>query len=64
MWNGQIDAIIEELFILVVPTSQAKYDADKEEKLQLESKRAEILRVEKQKLLSDTQSKLINEQSS
>ncbi|KAL7290198.1 hypothetical protein TKK_0015907 [Trichogramma kaykai] len=54
MWNGQIDAVIEELFILVVPTSQVAYDAEKEAKAQLEAKRAEIARVEKSKALADT----------
>ncbi|XP_017891074.1 vacuolar protein sorting-associated protein 13 isoform X2 [Ceratina calcarata] len=56
MWNGQIDAIIEELFILVVPTSQVAYDAEKEARMQLETKRAELARVEKRKLLEDTKS--------
>ncbi|XP_031777535.1 vacuolar protein sorting-associated protein 13 isoform X3 [Nasonia vitripennis] len=53
MWNGQIDAIVEELFVLVVPTSQVKYDAEKEAKAQLEAKHAEIARVEKNKQLAD-----------
>ncbi|XP_058806498.1 intermembrane lipid transfer protein Vps13 isoform X2 [Phymastichus coffea] len=53
MWNGQIDAIVEDLFILIVPTSQSKYDPEKEEKAQLEAKRAEIARVEKSKQLAD-----------
>lgn len=54
MWNGQIDSIVEELFVLVVPTSQIAYDAEKEEKMQLEAKRAELTRVEKKKQLADT----------
>ena len=54
MWNGQIDAIIEELFILVVPTNQVQYDADKESKAELDAKRAELARVEKNKQLADT----------
>ncbi|XP_066591225.1 intermembrane lipid transfer protein Vps13 isoform X2 [Prorops nasuta] len=56
MWNGQIDAIIEELFILIVPTSQVQYDPEKEEKMQLEAKRAELARVEKNKQLADIKS--------
>ncbi|XP_015584675.1 vacuolar protein sorting-associated protein 13 isoform X2 [Cephus cinctus] len=56
IWNGQIDAIIEELFILIVPTSQAKYDAEKEAKAQLAAKRAELARVEKNKQLADIKS--------
>ena len=56
MWNGQIDAIVEELFVLVVPSSQIAYDAEKEAKAQLEAKRAEIARVEKSKALADMKS--------
>ncbi|XP_076294775.1 vacuolar protein sorting 13C isoform X2 [Lasioglossum baleicum] len=56
MWNGQIDAIVEELFLLIVPTSQVAYDAEKESKVQLEAKRAELARVEKTKQLADTKS--------
>ncbi|XP_020292498.1 vacuolar protein sorting-associated protein 13C isoform X2 [Pseudomyrmex gracilis] len=52
MWNGQIDAIVEELFILVVPTSQISYNEEKESKAQLEAKRAELERVEKRKQLA------------
>ncbi|XP_076625592.1 vacuolar protein sorting 13C isoform X3 [Colletes latitarsis] len=54
MWNGQIDAIVEELFLLIVPTSQIVYDAEKEAKVQLDAKRAELARVEKTKQLADT----------
>lgn len=57
MWNGQIDAIIEELFVLIVPTSQVAYDAEKEAKVQLEVKRAELDRIEKRKQLADTKCK-------
>ncbi|XP_018341629.1 PREDICTED: vacuolar protein sorting-associated protein 13C isoform X1 [Trachymyrmex septentrionalis] len=56
MWNGQIDAIVEELFILVVPTSQVSYNEDKETKVQLEAKRAELARVEKRKQLAEIKS--------
>lgn len=57
MWNGQIDAIVEELFILVVPTSQIRYNEEKETKAQLEAKRAELERVEKRKQLADIKCK-------
>lgn len=60
MWNGQIDAIIEDLSILIVPTSQVKYDPEKEAKAQLEAKRAEIARVEKNKQLADIKGCSIN----
>ncbi|XP_020707369.2 intermembrane lipid transfer protein Vps13 isoform X2 [Athalia rosae] len=53
MWNGQVDAIIEELYLLVVPCSQTQYDAEKEAKAELEAKQAEIARVEKSKQQAD-----------
>lgn len=53
MWNGQIDAVVEELFVLIVPSSQVAYDAEKEAKIQLEAKRTELARVEKKKQLAD-----------
>ncbi|XP_025156986.1 vacuolar protein sorting-associated protein 13 isoform X2 [Harpegnathos saltator] len=56
MWNGQIDAIVEELFVLIVPTSQVAYNEDKEIKAQLDAKRAELVRVEKRKQLADLKS--------
>lgn len=49
MWNGQIDAIVEELYLLIVPSNQIAYDAEKEEKIQLEAKRAALARIEKKK---------------
>jgi vacuolar protein sorting-associated protein 13A/C len=57
MWNGQIDAIVEELFVLIVPSSQVQYDAEKEAKLQLEGKRTELARIERNKQLADMKSK-------
>ncbi|XP_011301984.1 vacuolar protein sorting-associated protein 13C isoform X2 [Fopius arisanus] len=53
MWNGQIDAIIEELFILIVPSSQVKYDPEKEAKAELDAKRTELARIERSKQLAD-----------
>ncbi|XP_053594598.1 intermembrane lipid transfer protein Vps13 isoform X2 [Microplitis demolitor] len=57
IWNGQIDCIIEELYLLIVPASQVKYDSEKEVKASLEAKRAELARIEKNKQLLE-QSKL------
>lgn len=59
MWNGQIDAIVEELFILIVPASQVAYNEEKESKAQLEAKRAELVRVEKRKQLEDLKCKFL-----
>jgi len=57
MWNGQIDAIVEELFILIVPTSQVSYNEEKETKAQLETKRTELAMIEKRKQLADLKCK-------
>ncbi|XP_074114843.1 vacuolar protein sorting 13C isoform X2 [Cotesia typhae] len=51
IWNGQIDCIIEELYLLIVPSSQVKYDPEKEAKYSLDAKRAEFARIEKNKQL-------------
>lgn len=56
MWNGQVDAIVEELYLLVVPCSQTQYDAAKEEKALLEAKQAEIARIEKSKREAEVKS--------
>jgi len=52
IWNAQIDVIIEELFILVVPLTQVVYDEEKELKVQLDIKRKEFRRIEKMKRLA------------
>lgn len=57
IWNAQVDAIVEELFVLVVPSSQVVYDPEKEAKQQLEAKRAELARIEKSKQLAETKRK-------
>ncbi|XP_047359322.1 vacuolar protein sorting-associated protein 13 isoform X3 [Vespa velutina] len=54
IWNAQVDAIVEELFVLIVPSSQVVYDPEKEAKQQLEAKRAELARIEKNKQLAET----------
>nr|XP_050858456.1 intermembrane lipid transfer protein Vps13 isoform X2 [Vespula vulgaris] len=54
IWNAQVDAIVEELFVLVVPSSQVVYDPEKEAKQQLEAKKAELARIEKSKQLAET----------
>ncbi|CAG5075993.1 Similar to Vps13: Vacuolar protein sorting-associated protein 13 (Drosophila melanogaster) [Cotesia congregata] len=51
IWNGQIDCIIEELYLLIVPSSQVKYDPEKEAKYSLDAKHAELARIEKNKQL-------------
>ncbi|KAK0157380.1 hypothetical protein PV328_011128 [Microctonus aethiopoides] len=53
MWNGQIDATVEELFVLIVPSCQVHYDPEKEAKSTLEAKRAELARIEKNKQLAN-----------
>jgi len=59
MWNAQIDIIIEELFILMVPVTQVAYNEEKETKAQLEVKRKELLKIEQRKQLVDGKRKIL-----
>lgn len=44
-----MEATIERLFLIVNPSAEVKYDADKEEKMALSAKQAELRRVEEAK---------------
>lgn len=46
LYGSSVEATIEDLYLLVVPNNEVKYDAEKEEKLAFEAKQAEIARVE------------------
>jgi len=59
LWNAQIDIIIEELFILIVPVTQVVYDEEKEIKAQLEAKRVELQKIEQRKQLVDGKRKIL-----
>lgn len=49
LYSAPVEASIERLYLLVVPNTEVKYDAEKEEKWQQEAKQAELQRVEEAK---------------
>ncbi|XP_050421691.1 intermembrane lipid transfer protein Vps13-like isoform X3 [Adelges cooleyi] len=58
LYNGAVEATIESLFLLVVPTQDVTYVAEKEEKNIQTMKQNEILRIENSKLLDQQTNKL------
>ncbi|XP_013916501.1 PREDICTED: vacuolar protein sorting-associated protein 13A-like [Thamnophis sirtalis] len=52
LYTQPVEAVLDEVFLLIVPTASIKYDAEKEEKQQLEAKQKELQRIEdaKQKI--------------
>lgn len=51
LYSGSVEASIDSLFLLVVPTQDVSYDVEKEEKNKQTVKQNEILRIENIKLL-------------
>lgn len=51
LYSGSVEASIDSLFLLVVPTQDCTYDVEKEEKNKQTAKQNEILRIESVKLL-------------
>ncbi|CAG9795097.1 unnamed protein product [Diatraea saccharalis] len=49
LYGASVEATIDRLFLIVNPTAEIKYDAEKEEKMALASKQAELARVEEAK---------------
>ncbi|XP_050667360.1 intermembrane lipid transfer protein Vps13 isoform X3 [Leptidea sinapis] len=49
LYGASVEATIERLFLIVNPSVEVKYDAEKEEKMALASKQAELARVEEAK---------------
>ncbi|KAJ8727553.1 hypothetical protein PYW07_001672 [Mythimna separata] len=49
LYGASVEATIERLFLIVNPTAEVKYDAEKEEKMALAAKQAELARVEEAK---------------
>ncbi|KAH9640442.1 hypothetical protein HF086_018108 [Spodoptera exigua] len=49
LYGASVEATIERLFLIVNPTAEVKYDPQKEEKLELAAKQAELARVEEAK---------------
>lgn len=51
LYSGSVEASIDSLFLLVVPTQEVTYDVEKEEKNKQSAKQNEISRIENIKLL-------------
>ncbi|XP_034830205.1 intermembrane lipid transfer protein Vps13 isoform X2 [Maniola hyperantus] len=49
LYGASVEATIERLFLIVSPTAEVKYDPEKEEKMALAAKQAELARVEEAK---------------
>ncbi|XP_045493787.1 vacuolar protein sorting-associated protein 13 [Colias croceus] len=49
LYGASVEATIERLFLIVNPSAEVKYDAEKEEKMALQAKQAELARVEEAK---------------
>ncbi|XP_023933797.2 intermembrane lipid transfer protein Vps13 isoform X2 [Bicyclus anynana] len=49
LYGASVEASIERLFLIVNPTAEVKYDPEKEEKMALAAKQAELARVEEAK---------------
>lgn len=51
LYSGSVEASIDSLFLLVVPTQDVSYDSEKEEKNKQAAKQNEISRIENIKFL-------------
>lgn len=49
LYGAPVEATIQDLYLLVVPNQQVKYDATKEEKRDQQSKQTELQRIEEVK---------------
>lgn len=58
LYSGSVEASIDSLFLLVVPTQDVTYDVEKEEKNKQTAKQNEILRIENIKLLDQQKNKM------
>uniref|UniRef100_A0A8D2LEQ8 Vacuolar protein sorting 13 homolog A n=1 Tax=Varanus komodoensis TaxID=61221 RepID=A0A8D2LEQ8_VARKO len=64
LYTQPVEAVLDEVYLLIVPTASIKYDAEKEEKHQLEAKQRELQRIEdaKQKIADIGKSPRIEKQ--
>ncbi|XP_053604237.1 intermembrane lipid transfer protein Vps13 isoform X1 [Plodia interpunctella] len=58
LYGASVEATIDRLFLIVNPTAEVKYDHDKEEKMALAAKQAELARVEAAKKMEKEKDKL------
>lgn len=60
LYSGSVEASIDSLFLLVVPTQDVTYDVEKEEKNKQTAKQNEISRIENIKLLDQQKNSMCN----
>lgn len=60
LYSGSVEASIDSLFLLVVPTQDVTYDVEKEEKNKQTAKQNEISRIENIKLLDQQKNSMFN----
>jgi vacuolar protein sorting-associated protein 13A/C len=53
LYSSPVEAYVEKLYLLVVPNTAIRYDADKEEKLEISTKKGQIERFEQAKKLEE-----------
>lgn len=49
LYGAPVEAAIDRLYLLVVPSVEVKYDSEKEEKIFQEAKQADLKRIEEAK---------------
>lgn len=57
LYSAPVEAYIDRLYLLAVPNSSVRYNADREEKASLEAKKAELERIQLAKKLEQEKSK-------
>jgi vacuolar protein sorting-associated protein 13A/C len=57
LYSSPVEAYVEKLYLLVVPNTAVKYDADKEDKLAISTKKAQIERYEQAKKAEEDKDK-------
>lgn len=58
LYSAPVEAYIDRLYLLAVPNSSVRYNADREEKTSLEAKKAELERIQLAKKMEQEKSKL------
>lgn len=57
LYSAPVEAYIDRLYLLAVPNSSVRYNADREDKASLEAKKAELDRIQLAKKLEQEKSK-------
>lgn len=57
LYSAPVEAIVDKLYILAVPNTDIRYNAEKEDKNSFEAKKAELLRIEQAKKIEEDRDK-------